>query len=142
MRHATHLHGAILALAIVSLPAASAHAQEAEPEVCLPASAHRLVLADLYELKGTPEKPGGVRLRVKLLEQKLSLQDGLMADLKLSRDLAIEAKESAAGANTAFARRAREAEEDRDAWYRSPLLLGGVGAAIAVAVVILANSSK
>ena len=92
-----------------------------ESDVCLPVEAHRLILADLGELKL-------LRPRVTLLEQKLAVQAENIADLKMARDFAVGAKEESQKATRAQVRLTREAREERDAWYRSPWFLIPVGA--------------
>jgi hypothetical protein len=86
---------------------------------------HRLILADVRQV---PK----LRERVTLLEQKLALQGANIADLQLSRDLAVQSRDVAVGAVEAAVRGRREAEESRDAWHRSRVLwftLGFVAAA-------------
>jgi hypothetical protein len=117
----------ISAVLVLCMLAPSVAAQEAD-EVCLPVAAHRLVLADLNELKL-------LRPRVTLLEQKLSIQAENVADLRAARDFAVQAKEESQAATRAQVRLTRKAREERDAWYRSPWFLIPVGAgAMAVAV--------
>lgn len=112
---------------------------EGQRGIWLSLESHRLVLADLRELHGTAEKPGGLRARVRLLEDKLILRAEQMTDLRLA---ATHSKDMATAATTALSaseRRVREVEEERDAWHRSPLLwagvglLGGLGLALAAA---------
>ncbi len=109
-------------------------------EVCLPVKAHRAILADILELRGDPDKPEstGLRGRVGLLDTELGLQRAQVVDLRLAKDLAVQAKETAQGALTAAAAGQRRAEESRDAWYRAPALwlatgvLGSLVIALAV----------
>ena len=97
--------------------------------VWLPKAAHRLILGDLRVCReqGT---------RIKLLEQKLSLQSANMNDLRIANALAVQAKNEAMGALGAAVAGKRKAEADRDAWHRSRLLWAGIGVVGGVAVTI------
>ncbi len=97
--------------------------------IWMPSTAHRLILADLREI---PEQ----RRRVKLLEEKLSLQTGNLKDLRLAVAVATEARKEAVGALGAAVRGKREAEEDRDSWLRSPVLWAGIGLAGGIAITV------
>jgi hypothetical protein len=94
----------ISAVLVLCMLAPSVAAQEAD-EVCLPGAAHRLVLADLNELKL-------LRPRVTLLEQKLSIQAENVADLRAARDFAVQAKEESQAATRAQVRLTRKAREE------------------------------
>lgn len=97
--------------------------------IWIPSTAHRLILADLREI---PEQ----RTRVKLLEEKLSLQTGNLKDLRLAVAVTTEARKEAVGALGAAVRGKREAEEDRDSWLRSPVLWAGIGLAGGIAITV------
>jgi hypothetical protein len=134
------LIASLLALVQLLAPlAARAQDPAPAPEVCLPLPAHQAILADLRELRGdgSPQSTG-LRGRVRLLDEKLELQADQLRDLALAKDLAVQAKDAIEGSLEAAVRGKREAEESRDAWYRSPVLwfsLGVVGSlAIAIAV--------
>lgn len=74
--------------------------------------------------------------RVRLLEQRiavhLSVADHLTEAELLSRQIA----DQAGGALEAAERGRRQAEEDRDAWYRSPALWAGIGGVVVAAVAV------
>jgi predicted RNase H-like nuclease len=128
------------ALLLSSLVPAVAAAQEAPspgPEVCLPLDAHHAILLDLRELQGKDGK-GGLRQRVKLLDEKIVLQAEQLTDLTLAKDRAVQAKQAIQKSLVAAIRGQRKAEEARDAWYRSPVLWFGAGVvgALAIAVVV------
>jgi hypothetical protein len=72
---------------------------------------------------------------VELLDQRLRLTDERIAHLEEARQLADQIIERAEGALETAMRRARQAEEDRDAWYRSPYLWFAVGVIVAGALV-------
>jgi len=74
--------------------------------------------------------PAYVR-HVALLDQRLQLSDQRAAQLEEARVLADQIVERSETALTAAMRRAREAEEGRDAWHRSPYLWFVVGVLVA-----------
>lgn len=75
---------------------------------------------------------------VRLLEQRVRLSDE--RDALRAREVALAGREAdvAREALEAALRRAREAEEVRDAWFRHPALWAAVGAALAGALVAVA----
>ena len=126
----------------------AASAQDAGPELCAPEiTANRRAVLEhdgdagiwfhvdvarciLGELAAAPE----YRARVSLLEQRLELSVERDA-LQLRRVATAEEEAAAAsGALESAERRAREAEESRDAWYRHPALWAAIGAVL-VAIV-------
>lgn len=76
--------------------------------------------------------------RVALLEQRLQLSDE--RDTLRQRQVALAAQEAAVAVEAleAAVRRAREAEESRDAWYRNPIFLLVTGAVVVVVLEIVA----
>lgn len=122
-----------------ALPPAAALAQDASQPVCLPTEAHQAILADLRELRGDGSPESGLRGRVRLLDAKLTLQDDQMRDLALAKDLAIQEATGVRKALLSAERGRRQAEESRDAWYRSPTLWFVTGLLSAVAVAIAAD---
>lgn len=120
------------------LPAVAA-GQDANSDVCLPLEAHQAILADLRELRGDGSPGAGLRGRVGLLDEKLTLQTAQLADLRLAEGLAVQAKQAAMAALTAAVRGQREAEESRDAWYRSPTLWFGAGVLGSLVIAITAH---
>jgi len=76
--------------------------------------------------------------RVRLLDQQLQLTGERDALRVRQVALAEEGEERAVEALTAAVRRAREAEEDRDAWYRHPAFWAVLGAVIVVGLEALA----
>lgn len=90
----------------------------------------RCLLADVEELRL-------LRQRVGLMDERLRIRDEQLAAMREAVDLSIQAEQRSSGALEAAVRRAREAEEDRDAWHRSPLLWGAVGLASGFALVAL-----
>lgn len=128
----------VLAFVIASAPTL-AHAAEDKP-VCIELSVHRRIAADLLELRGDPDKPKstGLRGRVILLDKLEVKQKWQIADLKLAKGLAVSAKEVAQAAIAASVRGKREAEEERDAWHRSPTLWLAIGVfgALVIAVTV------
>ena len=80
----------------------------------------------------------GFARRVELLEDRLALQGD--RDVLTARQvaLAVQEAEAATGALEAAVRRAREAEEARDAWYRAPLLWFAVGGVVVVVLEVVA----
>ena len=73
---------------------------------------------------------------VRLLEERLRLDDQRIALRDREVALAVEQAELAtANLETAF-RRAREAEEARDVWYRSPFLWLAVGVVLTVGLLV------
>jgi hypothetical protein len=65
--------------------------------------------------------------RVRLYGERLVLSDRLTAIVREQTVLAVREADLARGALEAAVRRAREAEEDRDRWYRSPTFLVCLG---------------
>lgn len=110
-----------------------------KPGIWLSLESHRLILADLREV---PQ----YRERISLLEQKLTLQDAQINDLRMSVELAVKAKDQVVGAVEEAVRGRREAEERLDAWHRSRVLWFGVGFVAALALtygtVQLLNATK
>lgn len=91
----------------------------------------RCLLGDVEELRL-------LRDRVGLMDERLTLRDD---QLRLSREalaLGRAAEERATGALEAAVRRARQAEEDRDAWWRSPVLWFTVGAVLTIGLEVAA----
>lgn len=122
----------MLLLALLSpLPAQAQDEPDKAGQICLPLLAHQNIIADLRELKPC-------RGRVKLLEDKLTLQADQIADLELAQGLAVQGQELATGALTAAVRGKREAEESRDAWHRSRALWLVVGVIAGIAITIVA----
>ena len=76
--------------------------------------------------------------RVNLLEQRLQLSNERHQLMQRQVRLAEEGEEQAVGALEASVRRTREAEESRDAWWRSPILWVIVGAVIVAGLEALA----
>jgi hypothetical protein len=74
---------------------------------------------------------------VQLLEQRLKLTDERLKLEMRRAALAIEAEEVASGALEAAIRARRQAEEKRDAWYRTPGFLVSMGALGIVVVEVL-----
>ena len=84
--------------------------------------------------------------RVHLLEQRLDLSDRMIALVREEAGLATREADAARGALESAIRRAREAEEDRDRWSRSPILWVCVGVAgailLEVTAVLLLHETK
>jgi hypothetical protein len=76
--------------------------------------------------------------RVHLLGERLSLSEARDALRVREVELAEKEAETAAGALETAMRAAREAREDLDAWYRSPILWTAVGAVLAGGLIALA----
>lgn len=76
--------------------------------------------------------------RVELLEARLQLQSERDALQERRVALAVQEAETATGTLEAAVRRAREAEEARDAWYRSPALWFAVGVVATVVLEVVA----
>lgn len=74
-------------------------------------------------------------LQVQLLEQRREASDVLRDSLERRGDLAVQEAETAREGLQAARRALNRAEEDRDAWWRSPILWFVVGAVVAVALV-------
>jgi hypothetical protein len=72
--------------------------------------------------------------RVHLLEERLEVSGERHELMQRQVQLAEEGEQAAVGALEAAVRRAREAEEERDAWYRHPLLWAVVGVVVTVAL--------
>lgn len=75
---------------------------------------------------------------VRLLEERATLADRRDALRVREIELAEEEAREAVTALEAAVRRAREAEADRDAWYRHPALWAGIGAVLVVALEVVA----
>lgn len=75
--------------------------------------------------------------RASLLEQRLVLSDRLTSIVREEQGLAVREADAARGALEAAVTRAREAEEDRDKWYRSPAFWALVGIAGTVLVEVV-----
>lgn len=76
--------------------------------------------------------------RVSLLEQRLTLSDERHQLMERQVELAEQGEQAAVDALEAAVRRAREAEEERDAWYRAPLLWFIVGGVVVIVLEALA----
>lgn len=93
-----------------------------------PMDTARRMLADLQELP--------VRQRmVTLLEEELELRDTQVLRLREVATLELEAARVASDALEAAVRQTREARQELDAWYRSPVLWAVVGVVVAGLVV-------
>jgi hypothetical protein len=71
---------------------------------------------------------------VRLLEERLEVAEERDALRAREVALAVQEADAARGALEAAIRRAREAEEERDAWYRHPVFLVAVGVVLTVVV--------
>jgi hypothetical protein len=76
--------------------------------------------------------------RVSLLAQRLQLSDERHQLMQRQVELANQATEAAEGALEAAVRGRRQAEEERDAWYRHPLLWVVVGVVVTAGLEALA----
>jgi len=91
----------------------------------------RCLLGDVTELRL-------VRERVGLLDARLEIREEQITLTREALDLGRRAEERATGALEAAVRGRREAEEERDAWWRSPILWFAVGAVVTVALEVVA----
>lgn len=128
--------GALLALqpalgVAQDLEGATKPAEGAEA-LCLPVEAHQRILADLRELEA-------LRVRTDLYNQAMALRDDQIVDLKISRDLAVQAQEELRSSLDSLARAKREAEESRDAWYRDPTVWFAAGVLGSLVIAIAAD---
>lgn len=79
-----------------------------------------------------------LQLQLSLFEEREQATEALGASLRRRGDLAVQEAETAREALTAAVRARRRAEEDLDVWYRHPLFLMAAGAAVVVALEIVA----
>jgi len=90
----------------------------------------RCILADLEELPH-------VRVRVTLLEERLTLRDEQVERLRRAVGLAAEEAQTAADALETAVRLRREAEDSARVWWRSPVLWFAVGVVVSAGLVAL-----
>ena len=88
----------------------------------------------LGRLSALPEYARQLRLH----EDRLELTDANDALLRRQVSLAVQEADAARGALEAAVRRAREAEESRDAWYRNPGFWFVVGTVVVIALEVVA----
>lgn len=94
-----------------------------------PSPIARLMLCEVRELR--------IRRREVALDvRELRLWEQRVAFTERQRDLAVEARDTLEGVVEAAERRAREAESEAEAWYRSPILWVVVGIVVGAGVVI------
>lgn len=79
-----------------------------------------------------------VREQLRLRDEQVVLLNAQVQDLRAAVSAGREAEERATGALEAAVRRARQAELDRDVWYRSPFLWGLSGLLVGGAAVLAA----
>lgn len=78
--------------------------------------------------------------QVHLLEQRVTLSNERDALRQREIDLASQQVTTATGALDAAIRAQHNAEAERDAWYRAPLLWFGVGAVLAIVLIVVAGA--
>lgn len=89
----------------------------------------RLVLCEVRELRLRRRESGILSEEIRQWSARTDL-------LREQVRLAVEAKNELGQVVDAAERRAREAEADRDSWWRSPVLWFAVGAVVTVALVV------
>lgn len=107
----------------------TSHELEGVPGMWFPMPIARLMLCEVRELRLR-------RREVTLTTGEISLWEQRVEFTERQRDLAVEARDHLEGVVVAATRRAREAEESRDAWWRSPILWVVVGVIVGGGILI------
>ncbi len=105
------------------------HELEGVAGIWFPGAIARLMLCEVRELRLRRREIVLTVGEIRLWEQRVDFTER-------QRDLAVEARDRLDGIVVAAVRRAREAEESRDAWWRSPVLWIVVGVVVGGGILI------